>query len=159
MLWVINPLSTQLKGYQPKIKQPGCLSRLITPWKGQKIMTLIWERCFKQRCNTVFTLIISNLFQSIKTRLKYVPNILKIRLKLFKNHDDPSLVLWVINPLSTQLKGYQPKIKQPGCISRLITPRVNTLNKQPGLFKIRVTTQKWINLLILFKCLFLLFSF
>ena len=56
------------------------------------------------------------------------------------------LVLWVINPISTQLKGYQPKIKQPGCLSRLITPWVNNPNKQPGLLKIRVTTQKPKNL-------------
>jgi hypothetical protein len=52
------------------------------------------------------------------------------------------IVLWVINPLSTQLKGYQPKIKQPGCLSRLITPWVNNPNKQPGLFKIRVNNPK-----------------
>jgi hypothetical protein len=56
------------------------------------------------------------------------------------------IVLWVINPLSTQLKGYQPKIKQPGCLSRLITPWVNNPNKRPGLLKIRVTTQKPKNL-------------
>ncbi len=62
---------------------------------------------------------------------------------------DP-VVLWVSNPLSTQLKGYQPKIKEPGCLSRLITPWIKNPNKQPGLFKIRVTTQKWINLLIVF---------
>ncbi len=58
------------------------------------------------------------------------------------------VVLWVINPLSTQLNGYQPKIKQPGCLSRLKTPGANNPNKKPGLFKKRVTTQKKINLLI-----------
>jgi len=38
------------------------------------------------------------------------------------------IVLWVINPLSTQLKGHQTKNKKPGCLSRLITPRVNNPN-------------------------------
>ena len=66
-------------------------------------------------------------------------------------------MLWVINPLSTQLKGYQPKIKQPGCLSRLITPWVNNPNKQPGLFKIRVTTQKQKNLLIKYFIVYILF--
>jgi hypothetical protein len=43
------------------------------------------------------------------------------------------VVLRVINPLSTQLKGYQPKIKQPGCLSRLITPINNLGCKRYGL--------------------------